>query len=210
MVQRFERGWRENRGALSTSQGSGCVVGKEVVMDRARLVAFVQEEYPRVVAAVDFACGDRGWAEDAVQEVLAAALGRTETVTNLRSWVITSALNRVRSGARSRAAEVRALERAGQLLAPDNDSEIFVVDDLLHAMRQLSAGQREATALHYLLDMSVAETAGALDLSEGTVKTQLHRARESLRTQLGPDTAVTAAMQATTETTDEEDGHVHG
>ncbi len=155
-------------------------------MDRQRLEAFVQDEYPRVVAAVGFACGDRGRAEDAVQEVLAAALGHDGPVEHLRAWVVTSALNRVRSGARRDGAERRAFER---WLRPRRDQHVTVAevhDDVLDELAALPVRQREITALHYLLDLSVADIATSLDVSEGTVKTQLHRARATLRARLEP------------------------
>ncbi|MFN7149906.1 MAG: RNA polymerase sigma factor [Microthrixaceae bacterium] len=155
-------------------------------MDRQRLEAFVHDEYPRVVAAVGFACGDRGRAEDAVQEVLAAALGYEGPVEHLRAWVVTSALNRVRSTARRDGAERRALER---WLRPRRDQHTTVAeqqDDVLAELAALPARQREITALHYLLDLSVADIAASLDVSEGTVKTQLHRARATLRARLEP------------------------
>lgn len=155
-------------------------------MDRDRLVRFVQEDYARVIAAVGFACGDRTRAEDAVQDVLAVALDHDQPVGNLAGWVVTSALNRVRSGERTRGAERRAMERLGRLTKATNlhtgDSSTGAVDDeVLAALRSLPDRQREITALHYLLDMSVADIARSLDVSDGTVKTQLHRARESLR-----------------------------
>lgn len=175
-------------------------------MDRDRLVRFVQEDYASVVAAVGFACGSRSRAEDAVQEVLAAAIDHDQPVDNLAGWVVTSALNRVRSGERRRGAERRAVERLGRLdpaarLRTTSSPVGDIGDEVLAALRSLPQRQREITALHYLLDMSVADIAGSLDISDGTVKTQLHRARESLRARFeeSPSTGVN----------DEEVGHVN-
>lgn len=174
-------------------------------MDRNRLVRFVQEDYARVVAAVGFACGDRNRAEDAVQDVLAVALDHDQRVGNLAGWVVTSALNRVRSSERKRGAELRAIERLGRQADARNprttNNRLGDADDeMLAALRSLPERQREITALHYLLDMSVADIAISLEVSDGTVKTQLHRARESLRTRFegAPPTG----------TNDEEAGHV--
>lgn len=153
-------------------------------MDRQRLETFVREEYPRVVAAVGFACGDRSVAEDAVQDVLAAALERDFAVDSLRSWVVAAALNRVRSRSRRLGAEGRAFERLRIRTAVTSAPQ--EADDLvLSVLRSLPERRRQITALHYLLDMSVADVATTLQISEGTVKTQLHRARETLRTRLG-------------------------
>lgn len=169
-------------------------------MDRERLVRFVQEDYSRVVAAVGVTCGDRALAEDAVQEVLAAALDHDRPVENLSGWVVVSAVNRVRSGSRRRSAEQRAVERLRRVPPPGSAAPTAVAGEVLEALRALPERQREITALHYLLDLSVADIATSLEVSEGTVKTQLHRARTALRARLEP--------AATGDANDEEVDHV--
>jgi RNA polymerase sigma factor (sigma-70 family) len=49
----------------------------------------------------------------------------------------------------------------------------------------LPARDRAVLVLRYWEDRSVEETADALDLSVGTVRTQAHRALQRLRAQLG-------------------------
>lgn len=163
-------------------------------MDRRALESFVRTDYPRVVAAVGFASGDRAGAEDAVQDVLASLLGSEIEIRDPRAFVVTAAVNRVRSRERRRGAEKRALTRLRSMLhhdavlhhdaAPPVDA---VGDEVLDELRALPRGQREAIALHYLLDMAVDEVATTLGVSGGTIKTQLHRARETLRDRFGPE-----------------------
>ena len=52
------------------------------------------------------------------------------------------------------------------------------------ALAGLPPEQRAAVALFHLEDLSVAETAVALNVPEGTVKTRLMHARRKLRTVL--------------------------
>ncbi len=52
--------------------------------------------------------------------------------------------------------------------------------DLRAAVRALPPRQQEAVALHYLLDMPIADTAAAMGCDEGTVKSHLARARAAL------------------------------
>jgi RNA polymerase sigma-70 factor (ECF subfamily) len=53
------------------------------------------------------------------------------------------------------------------------------------ALARLSQRQREVTVLRYYLVMDVNEIAGVLGITEGTVKTQLFRARRALAELLG-------------------------
>ena len=63
-------------------------------------------------------------------------------------------------------------ERRGQLLA---------------ALERLSEPDREAIACRYFLDLSEAETAAALGVRPGTVKSRLSRALDRLRAELGEE-----------------------
>jgi RNA polymerase sigma factor (sigma-70 family) len=52
---------------------------------------------------------------------------------------------------------------------------------LVRMLRQLPAIQREVLVCRYLLDATVAETATALDIAEGTVKSAASRGLDQLR-----------------------------
>ncbi len=58
---------------------------------------------------------------------------------------------------------------------------------LVDALTRLPRRQREAVALRYLADLSVDDVASSLAVSPGTVKQSVHRALQTLRTQLGPE-----------------------
>jgi RNA polymerase sigma-70 factor, ECF subfamily len=150
-------------------------------VDEDRIRLFVADDYPRVVAAVTLVCGDRGAAEDSVQEALVSAWLHRGEIGSLTGWVVTAAMNRGRSRRRRREAESRAYERWNRTAAAP------VVDldpsdgTLASALARLPRRQREVVVLHYHLDLGVAEVAEVLGVAEGTVKTSLHRARATLR-----------------------------
>jgi RNA polymerase sigma-70 factor, ECF subfamily len=158
------------------------------VTDEEQLAQFVAGEYPGLVAALSLVCGDRTAAEDAVQEALARAVvaQRRGTIDSLPAWVRVVALNQLRNRWRSRSREQKATQRLLDTQVPsvvDDDLEDSM--DLVAALASLSRRQREAVALHYRLGLSVAETAQAMRVSNGTVKTLLSRARAALGAALG-------------------------
>ncbi len=158
--------------------------GNHVELDD-RIRAFVGEEYRQVVATVELVCGSLPTAEDSVQEALARAWEREvrgEDIRSLGAWVTTVALNLARSQMRRWRSERRARDRLVPLQqslpdAPAASSEALAVRE---ALRGLSRRQREVTALRYYLGLDVAEIAAQLGISDGTVKSLLFRARQSL------------------------------
>jgi RNA polymerase sigma-70 factor (ECF subfamily) len=62
--------------------------------------------------------------------------------------------------------------------------------DVLRALGRLTETQRETTVLHYYLGLTVAEIARTQGVSEGTVKSTLHRSRQILAPSLGIEDAV--------------------
>jgi RNA polymerase sigma-70 factor (ECF subfamily) len=149
-------------------------------LDELAVRVFLEEEYPRVVAAVAMISDSRPAAEDAVCEALARAWERSErgeSIDSLAAWVTTVALNLSRSRWRRLMAERRARERWGPRPAePDSDRSV----DMERALRRLSPRQRQAVVLHYYLGYEVKDVADLLGIAEGTAKSTLHRAREAL------------------------------
>ncbi len=152
---------------------------------------FLLHDHGRVVRAVAAVCGDRERAEDAVQDALVDVWTKNRQVDDLTGWVATAAINRARSRWRTQAAERRAFDRLAAQAATrpqtrtveDAASPVFDAH-VAEALRDLPRMQRSVVALHYLLDMSVADVAARLGLAEGTVKTHLHRARATMRAAL--------------------------
>jgi RNA polymerase sigma-70 factor (ECF subfamily) len=160
----------------------GCVLGSHeegALLDDGDIREFLRTTYPQIVGAVAVATGDRAAAEDAVQEAVLRAWQRSERgeqIDRLDAWVATVALNLSRSRFRRLGAERRARSK---LPAPSPDA----VDDRLDVSRavvRLPRRQRQAVVLRYLLGHTTAEIARAMGTSEGTVKSQLSKARARL------------------------------
>ena len=149
-------------------------------LDELAVRAFLEEEYPRVVAAVAMVSDSRPAAEDAVCEALARAWERSERgerIESLAAWVTAVAMNLSRSRWRRLKAERRARERwAAPQADPDADRSV----DVQRALARLSHRERQAVVLHYYMGYEVAEVAELLGIAEGTAKSTLHRAREAL------------------------------
>ena len=133
------------------------------------LDAFVANEYPKVVAAVGMITGNRQDAAGAVQDALAGFLAKppARDITNVAAWITVVASNRA-----------RGIRKAGVDAVPTDD------DGVTSAIEKLPLQQRQVCVLHYLLDQSVETIAEGLGVSEGTIKTQLFRARKALAAQL--------------------------
>lgn len=149
--------------------------------------AFITSDYARVVRAVAVVCGDRQRAEDAVQDAVVDLWVKRHGVRDVAGWVTAAALNRARSRWRTAAAEERAFARLAQRAATRELSPQDQAFDraVAEALSGLPRAQREVLALHYLLDLSVADVADRLGIAEGTVKAHLHRGRNALRRVLG-------------------------
>jgi RNA polymerase sigma-70 factor (ECF subfamily) len=133
-------------------------------------------------------------AEDVVQDAFVKAyrkLAEYRGDSSFRSWLLAIVANETRNLHRSRQRRAGAFERAANLAAAPAD-ELTTEDreELLAAVAELPEADRDVIAYRYLLDLSEAETAQALDWPRGTVKSRTSRALAKLRTRLGVAVAV--------------------
>jgi RNA polymerase sigma factor (sigma-70 family) len=145
---------------------------------------FVERDYQRVVGLVALIAGSRPLAEDTVQEALARAwvqLRRDRPIDSMTPWVTAVALNLARSGLRRRRAEARAYERIQDRGSPAA-SGVALEEQwaIANAIRALPRRQREVVVLRHQFGYDTSTTASILRVSEGTVKSALHRAHRSL------------------------------
>ena len=130
-------------------------------------------------------------AEDATQDALVKAwraLGRFRTDEPLRPWLLrivaNEARNRRRSAGRREQLGLRAVAASSGEAAPSPEEAVLDADGrmrLLAALERLPDDAREVLACRYLLDLSEDETAAALGLRAGTVKSRSSRALDRLR-----------------------------
>jgi RNA polymerase sigma-70 factor, ECF subfamily len=148
------------------------------------LDAFMRTDYARLVATLGIVTGSDAVAEDLVQDALVRVLSASHRGVEVRSFgalVRVTALNLSKNRWRTLAREERAWSRhsrTAQGLDAHGGSESEL--DVRGALKGLPIREREAAALFYQLDLSVAEVAELMGVHPGTVKTLLHRARAGL------------------------------
>jgi RNA polymerase sigma factor (sigma-70 family) len=140
--------------------------------------------YGRLVRALTLACNDQEIAADAVQEAFVKAhlhWRRIQHYDDPVGWIRRVAINRLRDDHRRQSRKGVALERlAGEPVAESVEQRGFD-SDLQTILAQLPKQQRIAIALFYVDELSVAEVAAALKVTEGAVKSYLHQGRARLR-----------------------------
>lgn len=158
--------------------------------DRAAMRTLAGRWYPLLTAHAWRLTGDHEMAADAVQEAwveIVRGLPGLRDDHAFAAWayrIVTrrcARLVRVRQSDRALAKAVKAEPQ--EVAAEDHHDEGDVLR-LKKAMAALPPDQRAAIALFHLQGLSVAETAIALDVPAGTVKTRLMHARRKLRDSL--------------------------
>jgi RNA polymerase sigma-70 factor (ECF subfamily) len=137
---------------------------------------------------------NRGDAEDAVQEAFVKAyhaLPRFHRGAPFRPWILRIVSNEARNRGRSSRRREGLMLRLASIDAstPSPSPEIAVLERsdaeaLVAALERLPERDRLVIAYRYLFELSEAETAEALDVRPGTVKSRLSRALARLRTEL--------------------------
>jgi RNA polymerase sigma-70 factor (ECF subfamily) len=145
--------------------------------------------------------GDPDEADDVAQETFLRAwrhLRNFDPDRPLRPWLLSIASHLASNRRRSAGRYVSALVRAFQNEPVSTDSleersmQRMQARDLWKAVRSLSLPDQKIIYLRYFLDLPVAETAQALGVAEGTVKSRLSRALERLRRTMPQDLSVFA------------------
>lgn len=174
---------------------------EEELVERAkRGDARAYEEIVRTYQSIAFRtayliAGTAADAEEAAQDGFLKAyraLARFRRGEPLRPWLLQIVANEARNRRRSAGRRVQLSVRAAAQepsggAAPSPEATLLASESrasLLAALNELREEDRQVIACRYLLDLSEDETATALGLPRGTVKSRLSRSLERLRAQM--------------------------
>jgi RNA polymerase sigma-70 factor (ECF subfamily) len=158
--------------------------------DEAAWEALTRQHQEAVFRLAYLLVGDADDAEDVAQEAFIRAyraLERFDTTRPLRPWLLSITTNLARNRLRSVGRYFNALNRLLRaepekvLNVPEASAQHLEAQALWQAVRRLGEADQHVIYLRYFLEMSEAETAAALNIAPGTVKSRLHRALGRLR-----------------------------
>jgi RNA polymerase sigma-70 factor (sigma-E family) len=174
---------------------SGRSLRRAVVSDEREFHAYASARQEALRRAAYLLCRDWHAADDLVQNTLVKVYLRWRTASradNIDAWVHTVL---VRSFLDERRRRWNRLWLAGAAPhdAPDAAAEPDIPErvTMQHALGRLSHAQRAVLVLRYYADLSIEQTAEALNCSTGNVKSQTHRGLAALRRVLMTDAPTT-------------------
>jgi RNA polymerase sigma factor (sigma-70 family) len=146
---------------------------------------FFRANYVRLAQACLLLTGDRQEAQDTAQESLARLYARWDRIRTMRSpegYLYRTALNVIR---KKKARPRRDEQLLDQIGVADPAVDIAERDRIMRALASLPKRQRETLVLAEWLDLDTAEVGRTLGIAESSVRVNLHRARTTLRAELG-------------------------
>jgi RNA polymerase sigma factor (sigma-70 family) len=177
-------------------QDEARLVARARQADEAAWIAIVRTYQEPVFRMAYLILGERHEAEDAAQETLIRAyrsLDRFDPQRPLKPWLLSiaanTAKNRRRAGWRYTQAIKRLFRLEAGVAADPYEGSNQAVDslNLWQAVQSLPLNDQQIIYLRYFMELSVAETAGALDIAPGTVKSRLNRALVRLKEKIEVD-----------------------
>lgn len=160
------------------------------------------DEHARsLYAFLAYRTGDPVLAEDLVADTFERVLTARKPFDPRRSsettWIYAIALNRLRDVGRRSAAESRALARLSTESRDGRNGHDAVEDRrvIMAALDAIGAEEREALALRYGADLSLAQIAKVLGKPRSTVEGRIYKGLKHLRAELGDSDATGAEVR---------------
>ena len=161
-----------------------------IQQDKDAFNELVQPHRDRVFRLAYLLLGDPHDADDITQETLMRAFSAIHTydpTRPLQPWLLGIATNLVRNRKRSLARYLNAIQRFA-MYSPETSpnpedltTQQMQASRLWQIVKRLKPAEQELIYLRYFLELSVDETAAALDLPPGTVKSRTHRTLNRLK-----------------------------
>jgi len=151
---------------------------------------FVRQASPGLLQSAYVLVGNLNDAEDLLQVVLLRTLARWEAIEGAPAayaFAVMVNLSRDRRRARRRRPVTISQDYTQEPAIADEIDRVLERDAIVRVARRLPRRQREILACRFLLELSVPETATALGVPEGTVKSYTARALNRMRAILEAD-----------------------
>jgi RNA polymerase sigma-70 factor (ECF subfamily) len=151
-------------------------------------ISAMKAEIPRLRRFARYMTRDADYSDDLVQECLTRAIANIDSWqpgTNLRAWLFVILKNVFRNDKRRAQHDMAyrsGLERDAPLVVPAQQHNHLVLTEVQQAFLHLSEDHREVLMLIAVEGLRYEEAATILNISVGTVKSRLSRARTALRT----------------------------
>lgn len=173
---------------------SGVRLAERTDIERERdIAALFDRHYAPLCRLAYVILGDAGLAEEIVMDALLKTYnswGRIRDHARSDAYLRRAVVNLCRSKIRRKVIERRVNQetyKRDERKAPAWDAEIHETKRLVwEAVKKLPDRQRAAVVLRYFEDLPEAEIAEILDCAQGTVKSQLSKARAKLEKELMP------------------------
>lgn len=150
----------------------------------AHVVGLFQTQYRSLVKMAALLLGEKGQAEEVVQEGFLRLWNgwqRVRDEQDAAAYLRATILNLCRSSIRRR--KIARLYRMRQLSASSASEEVAADESVLFViglLRSLPSRQRECLVLKHYLELTEDEIASTLGISKSSVKTHLKRGKETL------------------------------
>jgi RNA polymerase sigma-70 factor (sigma-E family) len=161
--------------------------------DTAAFHAFFERHYAELARLAHLLTGEADAADDLAADALVALWRRWDRVRDAgnpvayaRGVVANLARSRIRSAVRERRRIARFWSQRSERV---DDPDVPAVLDVREALQRLPFRKRACVVLRHAFDLSERDTAAALGISVGTVKSQTSRGVAELERLLAPRTA---------------------